>query len=306
MVETVLPRRFGNLISLAASGGALLLLVGLVAFGLVDTGPSPPEKQWLGMEVEPLTPSMRAGLGLAADQSGVLVSDVVGVARLSGVREGDVIVAVNGSAVADLASFAEAARTASPAQTSILMVNRQGTILSVPVAAAAVIPPAAIVPIPATASPGPPTSIAAPYPAPVGVGSSAPYPAPPAQAQDLSPPASPSLGIDVADLAPDAAAPLGLAPPYHGAIVTVVTPQGAAEQAGILPNDVVMRANGVDVLTRDQFWALLGSQPASAPLILDLWRSGGFVQIRVAPLPSSASSVAPGATVGLTQPAWPR
>src|SRR5512143_3671086 len=91
-------RRAGRVLALSA-GAVILVLVPLLLaaamFWRIDVSS---EAQWLGMEVEPLTPSMGAALGIAPGQPGVFVSDVVGLAYASGIREGDVILGVNGKA----------------------------------------------------------------------------------------------------------------------------------------------------------------------------------------------------------------
>jgi len=88
------------------------------------------EAQWLGIEAEPLTDDMRLGLRLYPGQNGVVVSDVVGIAAAAGVREGDVITAIDGRAVVDVETFREAsehATRAMPAGGGIAVaVNRLG------------------------------------------------------------------------------------------------------------------------------------------------------------------------------------
>ncbi len=86
----------------------LCAAAGLVAVALFWPDKKPVEPQWLGMEVESLTPDVRAALGLHPDQRGVYVSDVVGVAADAGVLEGDVIVAVDQRPVTDLSSYRDA------------------------------------------------------------------------------------------------------------------------------------------------------------------------------------------------------
>jgi membrane-associated protease RseP (regulator of RpoE activity) len=146
--------------SRALYAGALLVLCGiggLMALGLWDARSKAREPQWVGMELEPLTSQMRAGLGLAPEQPGVYVSDVVGLAAQAGIREGDVIVGVDKNAVNDVPALQAVIDSASGAQRSVVVdLIRQGqfrTIILPPVptpatlSSAAMIPAAAFIPL---------------------------------------------------------------------------------------------------------------------------------------------------------------
>jgi S1-C subfamily serine protease len=62
----------------------------------------PTQRAWLGVEVQTLTPAVASQLGVSTSASGVVVVGVVagGPAASSGLRQGDVIQAVDGSSVA--------------------------------------------------------------------------------------------------------------------------------------------------------------------------------------------------------------
>ncbi len=88
----------------------------------------------LGVAVAPVTPDLRARLGLSRASTGVVVTSVDpgGPAALAGLREGDVITRANGRAVEDVDTLrgALASRTDRPA---VLVVTREGRSLFVAV-----------------------------------------------------------------------------------------------------------------------------------------------------------------------------
>ena len=114
--------------------GAILAVLGLLGTGMFLSTRESDEARWLGMEVEPLTPSLRQALRLPPDQPGVFVSDVVGLARDSGVKEGDVVVRVNDRTIEGMSSFVEAKRVSDAVTGITLTVNRQGSLVTVPMA----------------------------------------------------------------------------------------------------------------------------------------------------------------------------
>jgi serine protease Do len=113
--------------------GLIFSVLSLLGAGLFLSTRESDEARWLGMEVEPLTPSLREALRLPADQPGVFVSDVVGLAKESGIREGDVIVRVNARPIDGMASFVQARNSSDSTVGVSLTVNRQGSLFVVPV-----------------------------------------------------------------------------------------------------------------------------------------------------------------------------
>jgi S1-C subfamily serine protease len=106
--------RVRSWVSLVAVAAAALLAV----VAMSRPGRHAPEPTWMGMEIEALTPDFRTSLGLAPDQAGVIVSDVVGLAQQAGVREGDVVVALGGRPTPNLDAF-RAAVSAAAAQPQV-------------------------------------------------------------------------------------------------------------------------------------------------------------------------------------------
>ena len=97
-------------------------------------GASPAEARGrFGMNVQPLTPEIARQLELPRSASGLVITDVdpSGAAAAAGLREGDVIEQVNGRAVTSGDELRSALDAASD-RPAVLLVNRQGTTVFVP------------------------------------------------------------------------------------------------------------------------------------------------------------------------------
>lgn len=92
----------------------------LVKHGKVTRG-------WLGISIQPLTSEMGAALGLK-NRKGALVGDVVegGPAERSGIRRGDVILAINGRQVVDANDLMNQVAQIQPGTTAELSIWRDG------------------------------------------------------------------------------------------------------------------------------------------------------------------------------------
>ncbi|MBI1776125.1 MAG: DegQ family serine endoprotease [Proteobacteria bacterium] len=88
--------------------------------GRVDRG-------WIGVKIQPVTPDMAEGLGLKAAKGALVAGvDADGPAARAGVRQGDVIVGFNGSAIDDLHGLPRTV-AATPAGKSVdVVVSRDG------------------------------------------------------------------------------------------------------------------------------------------------------------------------------------
>lgn len=101
-----------------------------VATQLIDKGKV--ERGYLGILPQEITSDMRKGLGLK-EKGGVLVGNVVQgtPAEKSGIRDGDVILALNGKEVATVEEFRERVAAMSPGTTVDFKVWRNGSTMSV-------------------------------------------------------------------------------------------------------------------------------------------------------------------------------
>jgi serine protease Do len=80
------------------------------------------------------------------------------------------------------------------------------------------------------------------------------------------------FGMEVGPINPEAARELDLPRNRGGAIVTDVDRNGAAANAGVLPNDVILKVNGQVVSNVSQVTRELQRAPAGQPVFLLVWR----------------------------------
>lgn len=74
--------------------------------------------------------------------------------------------------------------------------------------------------------------------------------------------------------------------PTSGMIIQTVSPGGAAQQAGLMPSDIVVAVNGQPVVEDNDYLAVLLASPAGSPLDLKVWRGGIYRDISVKPVPT--------------------
>ncbi len=87
------------------------------------------------------------------------------------------------------------------------------------------------------------------------------------------------VGVRVTDLNPKIAAALSL-PTFQGVLVTGVVEGSAAHQAGVLPEDVVVRFNGETVASSAQLHNLIATAGAGAPFTIDVLRQGERITLQ--------------------------
>jgi Do/DeqQ family serine protease len=185
-------------------------------------------RPWLGAKGQIVTADIARSLGLAAPQ-GVLITDIYpsGPAARAGLRQGDLVTAVNGQAVNDDASLNYQVATRRDGETLNLRYRRDGREQDVRVRVEA------------------PPSRPAPDP------------------RQLSG-AHPLQGATVVNLSPALAGELGV-DPFNGpgVLIRTVAGRGYAAGAGFQPGDVVKRINGEAVSDTRSLEAVL-SRPQGA------------------------------------------
>jgi len=178
-------------------------------------------RPWIGVRSQALTGEMAKSLGLAAPQ-GVVVTDLweSGPAARAGVKQGDVIVSIDGQEVDDDAGLNYRVATRPPGQDLALVVRRNG---------------------------GPPLHLTA--------RTEAPPSDPPADLRVISG-RNPLAGATVVNASPAAAYQYGFdAFSGHGVLVTRLD-AGYAQTIGLRPGDFIREINGVKInTTRDLFVA---------------------------------------------------
>jgi len=184
-------------------------LVKVVAEAAVHGGT--PERPWLGVDLQEVTPDIAAGLGLDTPH-GVLVANVdpSGPGAAAGLKSGDLIVAVDGVDVEDLGMLNYRLATKGVGGTVTLGVMHDGKLYTADVA---------LKPAPETVARDERT-----------IGGSSPF-----------------SGLSVVNLSPAVADEIGYAGDPHGVIVKNVKAGSPAAYAGFRPGDVIARINGTNI-----------------------------------------------------------
>jgi serine protease DegQ len=86
------------------------------------------------------------------------------------------------------------------------------------------------------------------------------------------------LGIAVQDVTPDLAQALGL-DALTGAVVAAVEPGSAADAAGLLSGDIVLRIDDRDVRSAGDLRNRIGLTPAGTTVVLTVRRDGQTIQL---------------------------
>jgi S1-C subfamily serine protease len=92
-------------------------------------------------------------------------------------------------------------------------------------------------------------------------------------------PTATGFGMEVGPIPPDAARELELPRGRGGAIVTDVDRNSAAANAGVLPNDVILKVNNQTVSNVSQVTRELQRAETGQPVFLLVWRDGNEVFI---------------------------
>jgi serine protease Do len=84
--------------------------------------------------VDELTPMMAKQIGVPSN-SGIVVTDLEegSLAEASGMQPGDIILEVNRQPVPTLAAYQQIVEPIKPTDLTLLLINRQGTVLFVPI-----------------------------------------------------------------------------------------------------------------------------------------------------------------------------
>ncbi|MBC6980649.1 DegQ family serine endoprotease [Caulobacter sp. 17J80-11] len=183
-------------------------------------------RPWLGVKSEPVTAEIARSLALPRPE-GVLVADVYpnGPGARAGLRQGDVVLSVDGGAVNDTAGLNFRVATRRPGDTVTLAVLREGRQQTLK---ARVEPP----------------------------------PASPAKEERTLDGQNPMNGAVVANLSPASADELGLDPfAGPGVVVTRISGRSYAGSAGFRPGDIVREVNGRRIQSTRDLLAALG-EPA--------------------------------------------
>jgi serine protease Do len=217
------------------------------------------ERGFIGTVVQPLTPDIAFGLGLKTDQTGALVAQVApnGPAAKAGVREGDVIVAVDDKAIRHVRDLPRVVAAIKPGATSTLTILRRGSELTLPVTIGVL-------------------------PQHMEQRAEAPAPTPSAQAN--------RLGLALAPLSPELRRKLDLPNNTRGALVAEVQDGSVAADAGLQSGDVILQVAGEVVAGPVEVERALGKarqqKQESVVLLMTRARNQSFIALK---LPRSSS-----------------
>ena len=190
----------------------------------------------LGVSIQSVTSDLAASLKLPST-SGALVNSVEpgGAASGAGLKQGDVITALNGEKVADSNALRNRIAGAKPGSTVDLEIVRNGKTENVHATLAALEP-------------------AKQRAARDGQDS---------EGQEFGP-----TGMAVESLTPRVARELGLSNGKEGVVVRDVNPDGAAAAAGLQPGDVISQVNGEAVKTPNELKSALAASHERPALLL--------------------------------------
>ena len=205
----------------------------------------------IGVGIQSVTADLAQSLGLTQVR-GALVNEVrpTSPAAAAGVKRGDVIVAFNGTPVADSNALRNAiARTqpGTPVSFTVLRDGREAELR------------ATLAELPVEKSKDDDDTASAPGASNMETG---------------------KLGIAVEPLTPDAAAKLELARDARGLVVTNVDPEGPAADSGIQRGDIISEVNRKPVSTREELRAALANSGAR-PVLLLVTREGQTIFLTV-------------------------
>jgi len=202
------------------------------------------QRPWLGASLQPVTPDIADSLGLDRP-AGALVKQVQGKgpAALAGLKAGDVIVAVDGRAIADPRSFRYRFTTKGIGGEVAVDYVREGDRLQTGIALAA---------------------------APED---------PPRDARKLSG-RHPFSGASVANLSPALAEELSLDEDAYGVVVLDIDRGSPAQRYGLLrPGDIIVRINEIVVESTEQLTGL--TKNAGRSWLVSLKRGGRVLNVRL-------------------------
>ncbi len=179
-------------------------------------------RPWLGARTQTVTAEIARSMGLSVPQ-GALVADIWpdGPAAKAGLRQGDIIVAVDGRPAADAAAVSYAISSRRPGETIRLGVRRGGAEQTLNLRAEA--PPAT-----------------------------------PARDQQVISGRNPFDGATVVNLSPAVADELGLDPFLGRGVLVTNIARGFAMNAGLRPGDLIKRVNGKQITSVRELTSALG------------------------------------------------
>jgi S1-C subfamily serine protease len=209
------------------------------------------EMDWIGMTVSTLGAEAAAARGIP-NNTGVMVKEVEGIAARSGVRHGDVLLAINGNRIRDMVDFSHLVGQTDLSKRGVqLDVIRNGS--RVPIF---VITTAQTNQAPGQTSPGgnagTPRVIDRKW-----------------------------LGIDAETFTADEARALGIPAGIQGVLIDGVTKGSKADQAGLVARDLIVSVNGLRINTTADLWNTLATLNSDSQFEFGVYRYGQLMSVSV-------------------------
>jgi serine protease Do len=201
---------------------------------------------YLGILPQDITPGLAKAFHVT-DTNGALVAEITpdSPAAHSSLKQGDVIVAVNGQTISDASQLRLRIGMLDPNQTVALKVLRNGTTQDVPVTLGE-------------------------------------YPSKEERASVEKPDSDNSLqGVTVENLTPDAAQELKLSATTKGVVVDQVDPSSHAAEAGLKPGDVIQQVNHQAVTSVREYTQAVRSSKKDDSVLLLVDRNGNTMFLAV-------------------------
>jgi Do/DeqQ family serine protease len=203
---------------------------------------------YLGVTVQPITSDMAANLGLK-NAEGAIVSRVEpgSPAERAGVKQGDVIMAINGNPIGDSNSLRNIIASSTPGAEVTLTVARDGQERQLRATLSELSSQAAAETTPGGGSSG-----------------------------------ENRLGMNVKPITPDLATSLGDPRDAKGLVITDIDPGGAAADAGLQPGDLIEQVNRRPVRSEKELKSALASA-SDRPSLLLVMRRGVNIYLTLRP-----------------------
>jgi serine protease Do len=221
-------------------------MVAQVADSLVRTGKV--VRGYLGIGIQNITPALAESFALKSNE-GALISDIVpnSPATASGLKEGDVILAINGEPVADANELKLKVSSLAPGTKIDLDVLRDGETKKF-------------------------TAVSGQRP---GIARSGEWMGPVSQRDEGA-----LKGVAVGDIDPQARRELNIPPQVKGAVITEVEPDSVAARVGISRGDVILEINKQPVNSAEDAVQLCANAGGKKSLV-QLWSRGSKVFVVV-------------------------